>query len=521
MSYVSSIEPKSTVQKPATPSKPQHYKAYKPRPFTKDERDDTTILFAGLTWKHDRLIQGNFHNLGYKAEPLPNVERKDLDTGKELIDAGACCPTTFVTGNLANYLKEKSVETSKQDVADKFVYLTVGACGSCRLGQYHQSYAMALDILGMKDFRFFLLDQNVQQEAKEGETEDPGLNINAPLTTGILLAMFCADLLADLEFMTRPYEVNPGDTDKALKESIEYLYQVFKERPYKGKVYGVMAWHYFTRYFTKALREVLKKWDAVEVDRLRVKPKVKITGEFWVQTHEGDGNYNIKRWLEQENAEVIVPPIAVWFDYLMQFAANGYEDQIGVKKGSRLKLFGIHLLKRIYRRAYDRLRRTLNNLPQEMPDQKEMCDLAKPYFHRRLDGGEGYMLIGKALHAYHHNKAHMICELSPYSCLPNTMSIGAMANVLGKYPDLLYAAIEIKGDAEVHALSRCQMILSEAKKRAQKEYEEVLKKTGLTEDRIRAYEDKHPEVRKATYRVPHVGGAGSAANYVLYLAKKI
>ena len=90
------------------------------------------------------------------------------------------------------------------------------------------------------------------------------------------------------------------------------------------------------------------------------------------------------------------------------------------------------------------------------------------------------MLIGKALHAHHHKKAHMTCELSPYSCMPNTMSIGAMANVLGKYPDLLYAPIEVKGDAEVHALSRCQMILTEAKKRAQSEFEAALKKTGLT-----------------------------------------
>jgi hypothetical protein len=37
----------------------------------------------------------------------------------------------------------------------------------------------------------------------------------------------------------------------------------------------------------------------------------------------------------------------------------------------------------------------------------------------------------------------MTCELSPYSCMPNTMSIGAMAAVLGKYPDLLYAPLEI------------------------------------------------------------------------------
>ena len=86
------------------------------------------------------------------------------------------------------------------------------------------------------------------------------------------------------------------------------------------------------------------------------------------------------------------------------------------------------------------------------------------------------MLVGKALWAHQKKKAHMICELSPYSCMPNTMSIGAMAGVLGKYPDLLYAPLEIKGDAEVHALSRCQMILTEAKKRAQREFDEALER---------------------------------------------
>ena len=65
-----------------------------------------------------------------------------------------------------------------------------------------------------------------------------------------------------------------------------------------------------------------------------------------------------------------------------------------------------------------------------------------------------------------------------------------MANVLGRYPDLLYAPIEIKGDAEVHALSRCQMILTEAKKRAQSEFVEALAKTGLTVEKIRKYEEK-------------------------------
>jgi predicted nucleotide-binding protein (sugar kinase/HSP70/actin superfamily) len=160
-------------------------------------------------------------------------------------------------------------------------------------------------------------------------------------------------------------------------------------------------------------------------------------------------------------------------------------------------------------------------MPNELPDQYELKKLAEPFYHHRLSGGEGDMLIAKALYAYHHKTAHMICELNPYSCLPNTMSVGAMSNVLGRYPGLLYAPIEIKGDAEVHALSRCQMILTEAKRRAQQEFDTASQQTGISLDRIRRYEAEHPSVTRVSYRVPHSGVAATAANYMLSLAKLI
>lgn len=495
-----------------------HYTAYKPRPFLRREREDVTLLYGGLTWKHERMIQGVFHNLDYKAEPLPNVTRPDLDAGKELIDVGACCPTTFVTGNLVNFLKSEVKNQGRDDVVNNYVYLTAGSCGACRFGQYHQSYTMALDTLGLKDFRIFLLAQN---EADQGEMDGGGLDINMPLTMGLVWAILCGDLLTDLEYMTRPYEVTPGQTDRVLKESVEYLYDVFRDRPLQKGKWRTLAWHFTTDYFTSALREVKQKWDAIEVDRLRVKPKVKITGEFWLQTHEGDGNYNIKRWLEQEGAEVIAPPVAVWLDYWMRFYVQEFADRRDVDRYVPLKIKAVKTLQWLFRRTYDRFRKALGDLPHAMPDQYELQALAAPFFHQRLSGGEGDMLIGKALHAYHHHTAHMICELSPYSCMPNTMSIGAMANVLGKYPDLLYAPIEIKGDAEVHALSRCQMILTEAKKRAQQEFEQVMQQTELSIDQVRQYEAQHPATKKITHPVPHDNVAGTAAGYVLNLAGKL
>jgi predicted nucleotide-binding protein (sugar kinase/HSP70/actin superfamily) len=209
-------------------------------------------------------------------------------------------------------------------------------------------------------------------------------------------------------------------------------------------------------------------------------------------------------------------------DYLLRLGLQRFEDYSGIERSARVKLAAGRAAQAVYRWTFDRLRRAMGDLPRELPRQLELRRLAAPYFNSRLDGGEGDMLVGKALWAHLGKKAHMICELSPYSCMPNTMSVGAMAGVIGKYPDLLYAPLEIKGDAEVHALSRCQMILTEAKKRAQREYDEALSRTQLTEPEVRAYLQAHPEMKKATYLIPHDGAAaGTAAKTVLHVAKRM
>jgi predicted nucleotide-binding protein (sugar kinase/HSP70/actin superfamily) len=357
-----------------------------------------------------------------------------------------------------------------------------------------------------------------QTKLDQGAFPGGGIKIDMALTLGAVWAVLCADAVQGLEYRTRPYEVVSGQTDEVVRESIDYLCDVFRQRPLRGKKWGSLLWHLSTGYFVDALRAVLRKFEAIEVDKLRPKPIVKITGEFYLQTVEGDPNYNIHRWLEAEGAEVYPTPIAVWLDYLFRVRAQQLEEYIGIDSRARPKLAGIRVLQRFFGWTYNRLRAALANIPHEMPDQYELRRLAAPHFHHRLSGGEGDMLVGKALWAHLHKKAHMICELSPYACMPNTMSVGAMAGVLGTHPDLLYAPLEIKGDAEVHALSRCQMILAEAKQRAGTEFDQALSRAALALDALRARRDAHQHMRKATYRVPHMGHVGTAANLVAHLA---
>jgi predicted nucleotide-binding protein (sugar kinase/HSP70/actin superfamily) len=505
---------KARVVAPPSRATQEPYRAYKPRPFARAERDKVTILFGNLHWRAERVMQGALANLGYRTQILPTATRADLLTGREVADIGQCCPTSFTVGNIVNALKHEAQSIGPEQVAEQFVYLTAGSCGACRFGQYHQSYELALRNSGMQAFRMFLLGQ---EGLDQGEANGGGLDLNLPLTLGAAWSVLLADVVQDLEYQTRPYEIEPGATERASRDAVEILYQALLRRPQRGRKLGSIAWHLATPYFVNAVKDVRRRFDEVEVDRLRVKPKVKITGEFYLQTVEGDPNYNIHRWLEAENAEVYPAVITVWFDYLMRMAAQDFEDHVGINRGAYLKAKGIHAAQRLLRWTYDRMRNALGGVPHELPAQTVLRDLARPYYHSRLNGGEGDMLIGKALWAHQQKKAHMICELSPYGCMPNTMSIGAMAAVQGRHPDLLYAPLEIKGDAEVHALSRCQMILTEARRRAQKEFEEVMARTGLSVDALRGRETAL--MRRATYRVPHLGVAGTAANYALHLSR--
>src|SRR5205807_1171771 len=103
-----------------------------------------------------------------------------------------------------------------------------------------------------------------------------------------------------------------------------------------GEYLGKFLHQLFGDEIMSALREVRDRLAAIPVDRTRVKPIVKITGEFWAQTTEGDGNFNMFRFLEKEGAQVVVEPIGPWICYLMHQAVQQCRDEKGLKHGATL-----------------------------------------------------------------------------------------------------------------------------------------------------------------------------------------
>src|ERR1700756_5832281 len=58
------------------------------RTFTAPEPDRVTILFGGLTWKHEEMIKAVFHGNGYKCEMVPTPNVSAFQIGKEFGNNG-------------------------------------------------------------------------------------------------------------------------------------------------------------------------------------------------------------------------------------------------------------------------------------------------------------------------------------------------------------------------------------------------------------------------------------------------
>jgi predicted nucleotide-binding protein (sugar kinase/HSP70/actin superfamily) len=292
--------------------------------------------------------------------------------------------------------------------------------------------------------------------------------------------------------------------------------------------------------YTSALNQARDKFNTVKVDRLKVKPMVKITGEFWAQTTEGDGNFNMFRFLESEGAQVIVEPIATWINYMIHQAIQKVKDERGLEQGAipppmwridkqakiemnyRTKLLQLKAAEVIFAREYHKIINALGGTAHKLVDQYELQRIGHPYYNTRAEGGEGHLEVAKNIYYSNRELCHMVLSLKPFGCMPSTQSDGAQSAVVSHFKDMIFLPIETSGEGEINAHSRVQMALGEAKNKAKLEFNAVLEKLGRKVDELRSHVDANPEMSTALYKVPkYKGVVGTAANFAIHVAERM
>ena len=533
---------------------PEHFTRPHERPFTREERDQVTLLFGGLTLRHDQLIRAAVRGQGYDVEVISVPKKADFQAGKEYGNNGQCNPTYFTVGALVNHLKRlrDDEEFSTQHIIDHFVFVTAGACGPCRFGMYEAEFRLALRNSGFDGFRVILFQQ---QGGMEQSGANPGLELNINFALGFLNSLFIGDELNALAMQLRPYEVHPGKTDEVFAKVMAKMEARMGARSYATEELGAL-----NRFAARALsslappgdiakmldqlrsdfyvetlrecREIIER--EIEVDYTRPKPICKITGEFWAQTTEGDGNYHMFAFLESQGAEVLTEPIVTWVTYLISQARSKLADRHGIdvppgrwnafkdRLRIRVGLFRLGVARWVVLREFGRIRSALGAITHAPACQLELQRLGHPHYNSKSGGGEGHLEVAKNIYYFNKGLAHMVLSLKPFGCMPSTQSDGAQAAVTSQFPDMIFLPIETSGEGDINAHSRAQMALGEAKGKCKEEFKAALGACGRSIGEIRDYCEANDDLRRPLQRIPvQPGVVGRAANFVRHVAARM
>ncbi|MCX5772721.1 MAG: activator of (R)-2-hydroxyglutaryl-CoA dehydratase [Candidatus Hydrogenedentes bacterium] len=538
--------------RPELPDRVRHFRRPQERPFRKSERGRVKLLFGGLTERHDALIEAAIGGLGYNTGRIPTPTKADYHTGREYGNAGMCNPAYFTVGALLNYLRRLQDQEGldRDAILENYVFVTAGSCGPCRFGMYESEFRLALRNGGFDGFRVLLFQQT---GGLDQGADDAGLEANTKFALMLLTAFLFGDILNDLACQIRPYEVVPGQTDQVFDGILGDCGRMLREwsaREFKAGLGArlMSRWalqtdpnmlqHLIEQLLKDGFRESLDEFRKrinrdILVDYTRPKPVVKVIGEAWAQITEGDGNYRMFAYLEQEGAEVIAETMCSWVNYLLygekwrlldegvdatphllDFAGR-FRRAFKHRKQVLLLALGSKLLEREYARISTRLGGTVH--PQA--DHATLRKLARPFFNYKISGGESHLEVGKTIYYSINGLAHMVLSLKPFGCMPSTQSDGTQAAVVGRYPEILFLPIETSGEGDINAYSRVQMVLGDAKARCKQEFQKAVERSGYPLEVIRRFCRNQPELQRPLQQVPRERGVvGRAANFVSYVA---
>ncbi len=425
------------------------------------KKEDTTILFGGLTDISEKLIEAAAKSLGENYLALPTIDNKSLEFGKIYGNRGQCNPTYYTVGNLIKYLiylrDEKKIPT--EEIIKKYAMLTANGCGPCRFGMYVTEFNKALNDAGFAGFRIVSFEHNksIFQEA-EG---DSVVELSPKFFLIVVKSVIIADILNILGYQMRPYEAEKGSTDKAIKKCEELIVKALSNK----------------KSLLKTMLKCRKILDSVKLNRLQVKPKVMVMGEFWAAMTESDGNYHIHRFLEAEGAEVLNQPLInrillnVWEAEYLRSIKEGVESKATLDFSLAKSKFMIFLAKHGIHAQFNLYAKAIGLNGYKLPNMEYLQKLSEQYYPLDSNGGEGHLEVAHLIESVQDRVAHLVISVKPFGCMPSSgVSDGIQSLITAKYPNANFLSVETSGEGGANFYSRIQMALFKAKEQAKEEF---------------------------------------------------
>ena len=410
--------------------------------FTKEMRDNYTILCPQMSPIHFELLEPAFNAAGYNLV-VPDVPAREcVDVGLKFVNNDACYPSLIVVGQLM-----AAVKSGKYNM-DKTAILISQTGGGCRASNYIGFIRRALEKAGYPNVPVISINLS-------GLESNPGFTLTPKLIQHGLYALEFGDIFLRCLYATRPYEAVPGSANE--------LHKKWKEKVISFITQDKILSH---RKYKKMCREIIRDFDSLP--RLDIKkPRVGVVGEILVKFHPAANNYLVDL-LESEGAEAVVPDLT---DFLLYcFYNTGFKaDNLGFsQKSKRIGRLGIKFFEWLRSAAVDEFKKSRHFTPPAHIE--DLAKYAKDIVSEGNQTGEGWFLTGEMLELIHTGTPNIVCT-QPFACLPNhVVGKGVIKELRHRYPNSNIVAIDYDpGASEVNQLNRIKLMLSTANKNLKKD----------------------------------------------------
>ena len=404
--------------------------AYHSIEFTKEMKPNYTLLAPQMSPIHFNLVQEAFRYSGYRVDVLSAIDHEAINEGLKYVNNDACYPAILVVGQMISALK-----SGKYDVNQTALLITQTG-GGCRATNYIGFLRKALQDAGLEQVPVISL-------SAQGFEKNEGFKISYPLLNRAMQALVYGDLLMNLLYRTRPYELEKGSANQ--------LYKKWEQTCKNGLR---KASH---QLFRVNIKKMVHDFDQLPLSNVS-KPRVGVVGEILVKFHPTANNH-VVQVIEDEGAEAVVPGLVDFFLYC------AYDTDSKLLLSSKVsKIIGESVIQIMewYRKP---MKEALAK-SSRFTSPKGIHEIAKgaqQFVSLGHKTGEGWLLTGEMVELIEMDVKNIIC-MQPFACLPNHVTgKGVIKSLKKAYAGTNIVAIDYDpGASEVNQLNRIKLMVSAA-----------------------------------------------------------
>ncbi len=423
-----------------TPKAEGNYGIYK-IPFTKEMKNDYTILMPQMAPIHFELIETAARASGYNVKLLDECTPKTVETGLKYVNNDACYPSILTTGQMI-----EALQSGKYDV-NKTALIMSQTGGGCRATNYIGFIRKALKDAGFSQVP--VISFNIV-----GMEKNPGFKITIPFMERLLKSVIYGDLLQKLLLKNRAYEINKGESQKLYEKWMKKSKELIEKSNSKQ--------------FKQSIYDIVNDFEKIELDTTLKKPKVGVVGEILIKYHPFGNNFVINV-LENEGAEVVMPDFMGFIKFMATHKIT-FNTLLNTDK-AKAKIFKFAL------KLIDIFEKDLKiALASSKKNYLPPCDIwhledkVKDILSIGNQTGEGWFLTAEMIEYIENGIPNIVC-VQPFACLPNhVVGKGVIKTIRSKYPNANISPVDYDpGASETNQTNRLKLLITVAKDNLNKE----------------------------------------------------